>query len=160
MTWVKKNRWLIYILIGIVFGIIDFHYQELIHSIDVSSHTLLDVMILGFWLVPVVPIAIYEARIIGSWWRTALAAAVTWSVAIVAYYLFMMVKLVLIGEPGRPGLHISNHTDPWYWENFKSIMLGDILGGIGEWILVAIVGGLVVGTLVWITIRAIKSRRK
>lgn len=44
-------------------------------------------------------------------------------------------------------MHISNHNAPYFWRNWASVLLGDILGGIAEWIIVAVVGGAIVGFL-------------
>jgi hypothetical protein len=142
----NKNRWLFYILFGILFGVFDFYYQMPMQHIESSLLRL--VAILGIWLVLAVPVAINEVRVTGSAWKAALASLVSWIAAVISYYLFMMVKLVFIGEPSRPEMHFrSRTTDPYYWENLKSVLQYDILGGVGEWILVAIVGGTIVGYL-------------
>lgn len=44
--------------------------------------------------------------------------------------------------------YISNYKDPFYWSNLRSLFLGDILGGIIEWIFVAVVGGFIIGFLI------------
>lgn len=141
----KNNRWLVYILFGLTFGVIDFYYQVLVQKI--TSDILLASLVLVIWLVVALPVAIYEAKVTGSAWRAALASAVTWVVAVISYYLFWIIKLVFISEPSRPEMHITNRGDPYFSVNIKNFLQYDVLGGIGEWILVAIIGGIVVGYL-------------
>lgn len=141
-----KNRWFVYALLGIVFGIVDFYYQGLVQGI--GNNALLIFMVLVIWVVIVIPVAINEAKITRSAWKAALASTFTWVLSVISYYLFMMVKLMFIGEPGRPELHITSRTDPYYWDSIKSVMQYDILGGIAEWVLVAIFGGTVIGYLI------------
>jgi hypothetical protein len=141
----NKNRWLYYIFFGILFGIFDFYYQRPVQSI--KNNLLLIFVILVVWLFLAVPVAINEVKVTGSPWKAALASMVSWMVAVISYYLYMTFKLVFIGEPSRPEMHISNRADPYFWDNIKNHLLGDVLGGVGEWILVAIIGGIVVGHL-------------
>lgn len=154
----NKKRWLVYILIGLIFGVVDFYYQVLIQNIQINSKILLTGMVLVIWLVVVVPIAIYEAKLTRSAWRAALAAAVTWIVTVISYYLYMMVKLMFIGEPGRPELHITNRADPFYWDNVKSLLTGDIWGGMDEWLVVAVIGGIIVGYLTGFIYLKVRSK--
>lgn len=151
-----NKRWLVYLLVGVLFGIFDFYFQnwmqQIITADKLGSFALIP--ILGIWLVIVIPIAVREAKVSGSVWLAAAASAFSWSVAIVSYYLFMGVKLILIGQPAREEMHISNRGDPFYWSNVKSFFLGDFLGGVGEWILIALVGGCLVGLAAgWITLK-------
>lgn len=156
-----KKRWLGYLLIGILFGIFDFYFQTWMQQIMTSGliGTISFIPILGVWLVMVIPIAIREANAARSIWLAAAAGAFSWSVSIVSYYLFMGVKLILIGQPAREEMHISNRADPFYWSNVKSFFLGDFLGGVGEWILIALVGGCLIGLIAGLlTLRARKQR--
>ena len=148
-----KKRWLFYLLIGVLFGIFDFYFQTWMQQIMFPGNLAL-IPILGMWLVMVIPIAIREAKASCSVWLAAAASAFSWSVSIISYYLFMAVKLILIGQPGREEMHFSNRSDPYFWSNIKSVFIGDILFGVGEWILVALVGGCLVGLVAgWIALR-------
>lgn len=141
----NKKRWFAYALVGIFFGIFDFYYQH----IEFGTSSLVRVLaILGIWLVPLVPIALYEARISRSILKPALASIFTWSIAIIAYYVYLLVKVVFIGQASRPEVHISSISDPYYWGNLRTVFLGDVGGGIVEWIGLAIVGGGILGLLV------------
>jgi len=149
-----KRRWLVYALVGVTFGVFDYYYQGLIAPWSgIAVHLFL---VLGVWLIPVVPVALYETRATGSLWLSALAGVLTWFTAIVAYYLFNAIELLLLGVPRRPEMHVSNRDDPFFWQNWQSVLRYDILGGILEWSLVAILGGAIVGFLVSLVYRSIR----
>lgn len=152
-----KKRWFFYLLLGVLFGVFDFYFQTWIYQLfpmGTRSITML-VPILGVWLVLVVPIAIHEGKTSGSVWPAAASSAFTWSVSVVAYYLFMGVNLIFIGLASRAEMHISNLNDPYYWNNIKNLILGDLLSGVSEWITVALVGGSLVGLMIgFVTLRA------
>lgn len=143
-----NRRWSFYLLAGVLFGIFDFYFQVWINQLfqnGTLNVTSMMVPILGVWLALVIPIALYEAKTSHSVWLTASASAFTWSVSVVAYYLFMGVKLILIGQASRAEMHISNLSDPYYWSNITNFFKGDVLGGVSEWIAVALIGGSLVG---------------
>jgi hypothetical protein len=145
-------------LAGGLFGIFDYFFQVWIFQlIPVQTGEFVLIPVLGVWLVLVVPIALREAKISNSLWLTAASSAFTWSSAVIAYYLYLGVDLILIGKSARPEMHISNSSAPFYWENIKNFFEGDVLGGISEWIIVALVGGSLIGLLVgFLSLRALK----
>lgn len=152
-----KRRWVIYLIVGIVFGVVDFFYQGFLSNFrqqqaftpSLEGEIAWLVLIIGIWLLPIFPIVLYEARISRSRLRSALASLSTWCASIVFYYLTNAAQLAFLGVPGRPELHISNRSAPFFWENWASVFWQDIiLGGITEWIMVAVVGGFIVGFLV------------
>ena len=140
-----KIRWFVYIVIGIVFGVFDFYFESMISNVLVQGEFFWRVLTYGVWLVPIVPIALYETRISKSRVLPALASSSTWLVSIIFYYLSNAFQLGIIGISTSPEMHISNHRDRFFWENWKSVFLDDILGGIVEWSDVAVVGGFLVG---------------
>lgn len=149
----NKKRWLIYFFVGIVFGVFDFYYQGPVQNI--KNDIVLVVMVLGIWVVVALPVAIYEAKVSRAAWKAALATMFTWVVAVVSYYLYLLVKVMFIGEPGRPDLHISNRADPYYRLNILATLQSNVIGGILEWLLVAIIGGFIFGYLFgWIYLKA------
>jgi hypothetical protein len=139
-------RWWIYLLIGILFGAFDFYYHRLVFDL-LGGGLLWFVLSLGIWLAPILPVALLEARTSRSALRSALAGLLTWCASIVSYYLTNAVQLLLIGYPGRPELHITRRGDPYFWENWKIVLQGEIIieGGIFEWIWVAAAGGFAFG---------------
>lgn len=157
-----KKRWLFYLLIGVLFGIFDFYFQTWMQQNMFSGMpgNLAMIPILGVWLAMVIPIALREATAARSVWLAAAASAFSWSVSIIAYYLFMGVNLILIGQPAREEMHISNHAAPYYWSNVKSFFLGDFMDGVSEWIVVALIGGCLIGLVAgWIALRRQNDRR-
>lgn len=106
------------------------------------------ILILGIWLVIAVPAAWYEACHSRSVWLSAAASVIAWSSAVVSYYLYLVAKLVLIGEPSRPWNHISNRQGPYFWLNVWGLFKGDFASGVLDWLPVALVGGGLVGLAV------------
>ena len=141
-----KRRWFFYVLIGILFGIFDFFFQIWIYQIFPvgERNAVMQIPIWGVWLLVAVPVAYHEVKTSRSVWLAAVSSVFVWSVSVVAYYLFMGIKLIFIGEASRAEMHISNHNAPYYWSNIKSFFAGDFLSGVGEWIVVALVGGSLV----------------
>lgn len=152
-----KKRWFIYGVIGLLFGVFDFYFQIFVPG-RIHLPVLEVLVIYGIWLVPLLPISFYEAKTSHSKKCSAFAGSFTWSLSILSYYLFLPVKLMLIGQASRQEMHISNYQEPWFWENIKSLFLGDVLGGILEWIGVAIVGGGLIGFLACVTFLFIQKR--
>ncbi|MDA8217989.1 MAG: hypothetical protein M0Z94_10270 [Dehalococcoidales bacterium] len=154
-----KHRWLVYLAVGTLFGVVDFVYlgflypapsgQSLAYSPAGTVGSLLRFLVLnvGVWLVPVVPLALYESRVSRSRLHPAAVGLAVWCAAIVAYYLTNAAQLAFWGLPTRPELHISNAGSEYFWENWANVLQGDILGGIMEWLIVAVVGGAMVGLL-------------
>jgi hypothetical protein len=141
-----KIRWFIYIIIGIIFGVFDFFLHRFISNVLVQGETVWRVLTYGVWLVPIVPIALYEARISKSIVRSGLVSSLTWIFSILSYYLYMAFQLAFIGISTRPELHITSlGDDPYFWGNWKYVFWRDVVGNIVEWSGVAVVGGYIVG---------------
>ena len=153
----SKKRWLVYALIGVLFGLFDYYFQQIAQS-GTSLATRI-MIIYGIWLVPLVPIALYEVKRSRSELKTALACAFTWSVAIIAYYLYMAIELIIIGKDTRPELHFSNSSDPYYWSNLGQVLGNDTGGGILEWITLALVCGGLLGLCIGFLYKATAKRK-
>ena len=153
-----KQRWWIYLIIGIAFGVFDFYYHSLLSNILARQQTYISsiggeiiwlTLSIGIWLVPIIPIAIYEVKISKSKLLSSFASILTWCASIVSYYLTNVFQLAFIGSPARSELHISNQKDLFFWENWTSVFYQDILvAGIVRWSLFAILGGLIIGFLI------------
>src|SRR5579875_829176 len=145
----KKRRWLIYIAVGILFGVFDFYYPDIL---DFSFHPRFGGHVIGFglnfgiWLVPAISIIIYEAKVSRSRVLPALASSLTWCISVIFYYLTNVVQL-LIGISTMPELRISNHKFPFFWSNWEN-ELNYILWSTLEWIVAAIISGFIIGFLV------------
>ncbi|NLV73827.1 MAG: hypothetical protein GXY52_03965 [Chloroflexi bacterium] len=145
-----KKRWLVYALAGFFFGIFDFYYQILVQkhlpAIGLLGYIKV-LLILGVFIIPLVPAVRYESKTSGSRLQAGLAGSLIWLAAIVAYYLTNAVQLAFIGFAGMPELHISQRAEPYFWENWKNVFTYSILGGMAEWGAIALVGGFIVGYL-------------
>ena len=108
-----KKRWLMYIIIGVIFGIFDFYYQEFIQELK-SPIISRSILCYGIWLVPLLPIALYESKISLSRRNTSIASLLTWSISIISYYMFLAIDLMFIGRESRMEMHISNYLDPYF----------------------------------------------
>lgn len=164
-----KKRWLVYTLIGILFGVFDFYYQTFITNtfqnqlLGGAGRTFVWlILILGIWLVPIIPIILHEAKISQTSWKPALAGALTWSTTVVAYYLTNAFQLAVIGVPSRSEMHFSNRNDPYFWRNWKVVFLEDLVANNVEWIVVAVIGGTAIGFLlsfIYLRLNAVRQRR-
>jgi hypothetical protein len=156
-----RRRWIAYTLVGIAFGALDFYYLGGLHSRiphglfswgplggSVDLIVRFGVLNVGLWLVPAVPVAIAEARRTGSALRAAAATIYLWCVAVLAYYVTNCAHLLLVGEPGRPEMHIANRAAEHWAANWARELRYTVVHSSAEWLVVAVVGGAVVGLLV------------
>jgi signal transduction histidine kinase len=158
MSFDLKKRWLYYLLAGIIFGVFDFYFQNWVQVLSFWG-IWINIPILGIWLLLLMPTAIVEIKTSNSPWLTATASAFTWSTAVVAYYLFNGIKLIVIGEPSRPEMHLSNRGDAFYWNNVRAFFSGDFVSGVGEWLVIAIIGGSLIGLLIAFVMQRLKARQ-
>jgi hypothetical protein len=159
-----QNRWLLLILIGLAFGILDWYFLALLASIGQNEALnnqiqqsadlvrLLAVVVLmglnfGIWLVPVIPAAVFEYRARRSIWKAALSAALVWSAAIFSYYAWYTILLMFAGLPGMEFMLIANRQLPTYWSDWWVSFQQVILNQFIEWIGIAMVGGSIAGAL-------------
>ena len=101
-----KKRWLIYILIGLLFGIFDFYYQELTQKLIISK-LMWFIVAWSVWLIPIIPIVLYEAKTSKSIIKSIWANILVWSVSVISYYMYIPIKLVFIGQTTMSNFHIS-----------------------------------------------------
>ena len=149
-----NRRFLLYTLIGFVFGVIDWFYLNWLAHISWGSlgQSILVVPIIllmnfGIWLVPIIPVVIFEVRHAEKMIYPMLAGALTWVCAIFSYYVYYAILLSLGKLINLEHLNIFGEKYetfwPEYWEMFKRVILDQFL----EWIFIAIVGGAVIGAL-------------
>jgi hypothetical protein len=156
-----SKRWYVYGLVGLVFGIFDWFYLDWLSSglgpnLGDNPFVIIPIIVAlnyGIWLVPVIPVAIYEARRADAIKGPILAGVLTWSCAMVSYYAYYGILLSLGKLPHLDYFNVFNeHNDGFwreYWDMFNNIILGQFL----EWILIAVVGGSVIGALAWWILR-------
>ena len=150
-------RWYLYILIGLSFGILDWYYLDWLafgfgQSLTVGPVLTIALMIAlnyGIWLVPIIPVVIFEARKAEKIKGPILAGILTWCAAILSYYIFYGILLALGKLPNLEYLLIfgPKYDGFWpdFWRKFRALILNQTL----EWLPIAIVGGAVMGMLAW-----------
>jgi hypothetical protein len=155
-----KRRLFGYLALGALFGAFDFVYLGFLRALpadrlfgagplgrSLQLIVTFGVLNLGIWLIPAVPAALYEARRSGSRALAALASLLVWVAGIVAYYLAYGAQFAL-GVPGREEMALAQIGAPRFWANWGSLLRHDVLGGMIEYMLLAVVGGAVVGLVV------------
>jgi len=151
-----KNRFLIYAIIGLLFGVLDWFYLDWLAHLSWGSLgqsvlviPLILLMNYGIWLVPVIPIGIHEARRAVRGTTPALASALTWFCAMLGYYGYYTVLLSLGKLPHLEYLNVfaGKYTTFWldYWKMFQRVILSQFL----EWSLIALVAGSTLGALLY-----------
>ena len=68
-------------------------------------------------------------------------------------------KLIFIGQASRSDMYFTNHGEEYYLKNVKYVFQHDVLGGIGRWIGVAIIGGFIFGLLLVLRINKTKANK-
>jgi hypothetical protein len=170
------NRWLLFLLLGLAFGILDWYFLDLLASLGRNEALnaqlqqasdlvrLIAVGVLlglnyGIWLVPVIPAAVSEYKRTRRVWRAALAAALVWSAAIFSYYTYYTFLLMFSGLPGMDFMLYANRLQPTYWSDWWVSFQQVILNQFMEWIWVAVVGGAILGGLSAAGVRWFWQRR-
>ena len=143
-------------MIGLIFGIIDWFYLEWLAHISWGSlgESILVVPIIigmnyGIWLVPIIPVVIYEARRAEKMLQPMLAGMLTWSCAIFSYYLYYAILLSLGKLIHLEHLNIFGDKNATFWYYYWQMFKGIILGQFFEWIIIAVIGGASIGALVF-----------
>jgi len=159
-----RNRWLVYVAVGLCFGIADWYFLDLLASFSQNPalddgflqapqyvRTLIVIALItlnyGVWLVPVIPTAVYEMKRSRSLLRAAISSVIVWCAAMVSYYSYYAFMLMFVGVPHMDFMLFSNRQAATYWNDwwppFKRVIVDQFL----EWIGIAMVGGAIVGTL-------------
>lgn len=157
-----KKRWMVYILIGFLFGIFDFYYQEFTESL-ITSTSMWFLVAWSVWLVPAIPIVLYETKRSQDIIKSIFANILVWCVSVISYYMYIPFKLVFIGQPSMKYFYISNYKNKFYLSNLKSLTFSLISRDIPEWLVIAVLGGLVVGFCVsfsYLYAKKLKSKKK
>jgi hypothetical protein len=97
------KRWHYYVLIGLVFGIFDWFYLDWLSrglgpNLGENPFIVIPIIIglnYGIWLVPVIPVVIYETQKADTIKGPILAAIITWSCALFSYYFYYAMLLVV-----------------------------------------------------------------
>ncbi|MDF1520483.1 MAG: hypothetical protein RQ728_00335 [Brevefilum sp.] len=158
------KRWYLYALIGLIFGIFDWFYLDWLArglSPNLGENPFIVIPIIlglnyGIWLVPIIPVTLYEANRAKTIKSPIFAGILTWSCAILSYYIFYAFLLSLGRLPNLEHLNIFGqnfeNVRPEYWRMFNRIILFQFL----EWTPIAVIGGGVAGAIAWWVIRRFK----
>lgn len=111
----------------------------------------------GIWLIPVIPISIYEMKRSRSIRKAAGAAIMIWSAAIFSYYKYYAFLIMFVGLPNLDFMLFSNHRLATYWADWWPPFRRIILDQFVEWIGMAVIGGGIVG---WVTAYLVKRLTK
>jgi hypothetical protein len=172
-----RNRWLIYIAVGLCFGFADWYFLDLLASLSQNQALnenllqapeyirVLIVMVLvisnyGVWLIPVIPTAIYEMKRSQSLRRAAISAVIVWSMAMLSYYAYYAFMLMFIGLPNMDFMFFSNRQSATYWADWWPPFQRVILAQFFDWIGIAVIGGVIVGTLSAYVFNLVSKRRR
>jgi len=108
-----RYRFLLYAIIGLTFGIINWFYLNWLAHISWGSlrESILVIPIIigmnyGIWLVPIIPVVIYEALQTKRIRNPVVAGILTWSCAIFSYYFYYAILLSLGKLPNLELLNI------------------------------------------------------
>lgn len=150
----SKRRFSLYALIGLLFGILDWFYLDWLAHISWGSlgQSILVVPIIlvmnyGIWLVPIVPVTIYETSLSQKIRNSILAGVITWSCAILSYYAYYAALLSLGKLIHLEHMNIFGEKDATFWYYYWQMFKGIILNQFFEWIIIAVIGGAVIGAL-------------
>ncbi len=117
-----QRRFLLYAIVGLIFGINDWFYLDWLAHISWGrlGETILVIPIIivrnyGIWLVPIIPVAIYEARHRQRIHNPMLAGMLTWSCALSSYYAYYGILLSLGKLPHLEHLIIFGNKDEKFW---------------------------------------------
>ena len=158
------KRWIIYILIGLVFGIIDWYFIDLLAYLSQTQRLnafflersefirqlyviVLIVLNYGIWLVPAIPIAIIEMKRSGRLWKATLAAVLVWSMALLSYYAYYAFLLMFVGLPNFDFMLFKNRLAATYWADWWPPFKRVIVDQFFEWLLVGLAGGTIIGVI-------------
>jgi hypothetical protein len=160
------KRWYVYALIGLIFGIFDWFFLDwLAKDIgpNLGENSIIVTPIIlglnyGIWLLPIIPVTIYESRLAKTIKNPIFAGMLTWSSAILSYYVFYAILLSLGRLPRLDHFNVFNQDFPevraTYWRWFNSLILFQMF----EWIPIAVVGGGLIGAVVWCITNKINNR--
>lgn len=159
-----RNRWLIYVVIGLCFGFADWYFLDMLASLG-QNKALNESLLLtpkyirvlivmglvisnyGVWLIPVIPTAIYEMKRSHSLLRAAISSVVVWISAMVSYYIYYALLLMFVGLPNMDFLLFSNRQSATYWIDWWVPFRRIILDQFVEWIIIAVIAGAIVGIM-------------
>ena len=161
----SKHNFFLYALIGLIFGVIDWLYLNWLAHISWGSlgESILVLPVIigmnyGIWLVPILPVVIYEARHADRIIHPMLAGMLTWSCAIFSYYTYYAILLSLGKLIHFEHLNIFGEKYETFWYEYWQMFKGIILGQFFEWLIIALICGAIIGALTFRFLRKVSMR--
>lgn len=151
------KHWHVYILVGLIFGIFDWFYLDWLArglgpQLGDNPFIVIPVIIglnYGIWLLPIIPVVIYESGQADSVKSPILAGILTWCCALFSYYTYYAVLLSFGKLPHLAHLNFFGTRYDGYWDEFGRMFIYLILQQFLEWLPVAIIGGSVTAVFFW-----------
>ncbi len=150
----SKYRFILYALVGLVFGVIDWFYLNWLAHLSWGSpgeSTLVVASMIGMnygvWLALIIPVVIYEARHAQRIYYPMLAGILTWSCAVFSYYFYYAALLSLGKLVHFERFNIFGEKDETFWYYYWHMFNGIILSQFIEWIIIAVIGSAIMGAL-------------
>jgi len=152
-----SKRWYTYTLIGLVFGVFDWFFLDWLSSgfgprLGENPFIVIPIILAlnyGIWLVPIIPVTLYEARRAEKIKGPIFAGILTWCCALLSYYGYYAILLSLGKLPHLENLRVFGERYEGFWTDYWKIFSNIILGQLLEWTIVAVLGGGVIGAIVW-----------
>jgi hypothetical protein len=158
------KRFGVYFVLGLAFGVLDWYYLDgLAHfpwgSFGNSIFVVPVIILLnyGIWLVPILPIAWRETRAGRGIRFPMLAGILTWSGAIFSYYAYYAILLSLGVLPNLENLNVFGDRYPGFWSDWLVTFQKVILNQFIEWIVIAMIGGGVIGACMYVLSRRLTT---
>jgi hypothetical protein len=151
------KRWYFYILIGLAFGIFDWFFlqwlsQGLGPNLGQNPFIIIPIIIglnYGIWLVPIIPVVIYETNKANTIKGPILAAILTWCCALFSYYTYYALLLSLGKLPNLEHLNIFGERYDGFWNEYGRMFNRIVLLQFLEWVPIAIISGSIIAALIW-----------
>ena len=151
------KRWYLQAFIGLIFGIFDWFFldwlaKDLGPSLGENPIFVIPIMLglnYGIWLVPIIPVTIYESQLAKTIKIPIYAGMLTWRCVIFSYYVYYAILFSLGRLPNLEYFNIFSQefkeVRAIYWRWFNGIILFQLI----EWIPIAMIGGGLIGAVIW-----------
>lgn len=151
------KRWYIYILIGLIFGIFDWFYLDWLArgigpNLGENPFIVIPIILIlnyGIWLLPIIPVVIYEIHQTEKIKSPMLAGILTWCCALFSYYTYYAILLSLGKLPNLAHLNVLGARYDSFWRDYGAMFKRVILFQFLEWIPIAVIGGGLTAAFFW-----------
>ena len=150
-------RWILYTLISLVFGALDWYYLNWL-TYDLSRsfmatpilwRVLKNILSYSIWLAPIIPIVIIESRKAANVKEPAYAGMLTWGAGVLSYYSYYGLLLSLGKLPNWAYLNVFGPNFEGFWIDYWRKLRYWIFEEIFQWLPIAVIGGAFLGVLAW-----------